>query len=233
MLCDDLRAYEQLNNDDPAAGNGAGRPEATWPAAAAVVAVLLLQLALPDRLVAGARWLLPALEAALLLPLVIATRYRHHKESTWARVLAITLIAVVNLANLYSIVLLAYYLIHGGRAGGHELILASIAIWLTNVVIFGLWYWEIDRGGPGARTHPVQQPPEFLYPQMATPAVAPGDWRPTFFDYLYVSLTNATAFSPTDTMPLSRRAKGLMAVQSLASLLTVALVAARAVNILT
>ncbi|MDQ6920141.1 MAG: hypothetical protein M3256_25775 [Actinomycetota bacterium] len=146
--------------------------------------------------------------------------------------LAITLIAVVNLANLYSVVLLAYYLIHGGKAGGHELILSSIAIWLTNVAIFGLWYWEIDRGGPGARTHPVQQPPEFLYPQMSNPALAPADWRPTFLDYLYVSLTNATAFSPTDTMPLSRRAKALMSIQSLASLLTVALVAARAVNIL-
>ncbi len=216
----------------PVPGNGAGRPEATWPAAAAVVAVLLLQLALPDRLVAGARWLLPALEAVLLLPLMIGTRYRHHRESTWARVLAITLIAVVNLANLYSVVLLAYYLIHGGKAGGHELILSSIAIWLTNVAIFGLWYWEIDRGGPGARTHPVQQPPEFLYPQMSNPALAPADWRPTFLDYLYVSLTNATAFSPTDTMPLSRRAKALMSIQSLASLLTVALVAARAVNIL-
>ncbi len=216
----------------PVLGNGAGRPEATWPAAAAVVAVLLLQLALPDRLVAGARWLLPALEAVLLLPLMIGTRYRHHRESTWARVLAITLIAVVNLANLYSVVLLAYYLIHGGKAGGHELILSSIAIWLTNVAIFGLWYWEIDRGGPGARTHPVQQPPEFLYPQMSNPALAPADWRPTFLDYLYVSLTNATAFSPTDTMPLSRRAKALMSIQSLASLLTVALVAARAVNIL-
>jgi hypothetical protein len=72
-------------------------------------------------------------------------------------VLAITLIAIVNLANLYSIVLLAYYLIHGDKAGVHELIVASIAIWLTNVVIFGLWYWEIDRGGPGARTHPIQQ----------------------------------------------------------------------------
>jgi hypothetical protein len=139
---------------------------------------------------------------------------------------------IVNLANLYSIVLLAYYLIHGGKAGGHELIVSSIAIWLTNVVIFGLWYWEIDRGGPGARTHPVQQPPEFLYPQMANPALASKSWRPTLLDYLYVSLTNATAFSPTDTMPLSPRAKGLMAVQSLASLMTVALVAARAVNIL-
>lgn len=212
--------------------NGAGRPEATWPAAATVVAVVLLQLVLPDKLAPGARWLLPGLEIVLLLPLLIGVRYRHHKESAWARVLAITLIAVINVANLYSLILLAYFLVHGGRAGGHELIVASIAIWFTNVAIFGLWYWEIDRGGPGARTHPVPRPPEFLYPQMANPAVAPRDWRPAFFDYLYVSLTNATAFSPTDTMPLSQRAKALMAVQSLASLLTVALVAARAVNIL-
>ena len=212
--------------------DAAPRSEATWPALAAVLAVLVLQLALPDRLVAGARWLLPALVAGLLLPLLIGVRYRRHQESTWIRALTITLIAVINLANLYSIILLAYHLIHGGKAGGHELIVSSIAIWLTNVVIFGLWYWEIDRGGPGARLRPIPQPPEFLFPQMTNPAIAAVNWRPSLLDYLYVSLTNATAFSPTDTMPLSPRIKALMAVQSLASLLTVALVAARAVNIL-
>jgi hypothetical protein len=139
---------------------------------------------------------------------------------------------VINLANLASLILLAYYLVHGGKARGNTLIVASISIWATNVIIFGLWYWEIDRGGPGARTHPEQTAPEFLYPQMSNPTLAPKDWRPIFLDYLYVSLTNATAFSPTDTMPLSRRAKMLMSVQAMASLLTVALVAARAVNIL-
>ena len=139
----DSSAARNKSNAALAAG-----PEATWPAALAVIVVLLLQLALPDRLVAGARWLLPSLEAVLLIPLVATVRRRHHEESVWTRVLAIALIAVINLANLYSIVLLAYYLIHGSKAGGHELILSAMAIWLTNVVIFGLWYWEIDGGGP-------------------------------------------------------------------------------------
>ena len=195
--------------------------------------MLALQLALPESLVPGSRWIMPVLEAVLLVPLLVAARYRHYKEAKWARVLVIVLVAVTNVANVYSLILLAYYLIHGTKAAGHQLILSSIAIWFTNVVIFALWYWELDRGGPGARTHPVQPPPELLYPQMINPEVAPRHWRPTFVDYLYVSLTNATAFSPTDTMPLSRRMKALMGVQALASLLTVALVAARAVNILT
>jgi hypothetical protein len=100
------------------------------------------------------------------------------------------------------------------------------------VIVFGLWYWELDRGGPSARHDPHHREPDFLFPQMATPGSARPDWAPGFLDYLYVSFTNATAFSPTDTMPLTPLAKSLMAVQSAASLLTVALVAARAVNIL-
>jgi hypothetical protein len=206
--------------------------EATWPAACAVVAVMLLQLALPANLVLGPTWALPILEAVLLVTLLVGVRRRHPAESVWARALSIALIAVINLANVVSLVLLTYYLVHGGKAAGHPLIVASISIWLTNVVIFGLWYWEIDRGGPGARLLGQSGPPEFLYPQMVNRSVSPPGWRPNFFDYLYVSLTNATAFSPTDTMPLSRRVKALMGLQATVSLLTVALVAARAVNIL-
>ncbi|MDQ6899564.1 MAG: hypothetical protein M3072_08660 [Candidatus Dormibacteraeota bacterium] len=206
--------------------------EPTWPAALAVVVALVLQLALPEKLVYGPRWLIPVLEAVLLLPLLVGSRYRHHRESALARLLSLTLTAVISLANLYSLIQLAYYLIHGGKAAGQELIVSSILIWLTNVIIFGLWYWEIDRGGPGARTREVLQPPEFLYPQMINPDVTVKGWRPAFLDYMYVSLTNATAFSPTDTMPLSQRVKSLMGIQALASLITVALVAARAVNIL-
>lgn len=206
--------------------------EPTWPAALAVVVALALQLALPDRLTFGPRWVVPVLEAALLAPLLIGSRYRHHEESARARVLSITLVAVITLANLYSLLQLAYYLIHGGKTGGQELIVAAILIWLTNVIIFGLWYWETDRGGPGARTGKAPRPPEFLYPQMANPDLGGKAWRPGFLDYMYVSLTNATAFSPTDTMPLSQRVKSLMGIQALASLITVALVAARAVNIL-
>ena len=101
------------------------------------------------------------------------------------------------------------------------------------MIAFGLWYWELDGGGPAARLRAQEPYRDFLFPQMSMPDKARPGWRPTFFDYLYVSLTNATAFSPTDTMPLTRKAKGLMSVQSIASLLTVALVAGRAVNIIT
>jgi hypothetical protein len=106
-----------------------------------------------------------------------------------------------------------------------------VPIWLTNVIVFGLWYWDLDRGGPATRLHENHRRPDFLFPQMSTPGSGP-NWTPDFLDYLYTSFTNATAFSPTDTMPLTAWAKLLMMVQSLASLLTVALVVSRAVNIL-
>jgi len=121
----------------------------------------------------------------------------------------------------------------GVKVDGHELIVSSIQIWLTNVIVFGLWYWEVDRGGPRVRCRPDHEEPDFLFPQMVTPDAARPRWTPTFLDYLYVSFTNATAFSPTDTMPLTVIAKMLMAVESVVSLVTVAVVAARAVNILT
>jgi uncharacterized membrane protein len=222
---------EQTAMESPARVIGP-RGEPTWPAVLVVLTTIVLQVLLPERLVPGARWVLPAIQAVMLVPVAIGARYRHHREPRMVRALSIVLIALVNLANIYSLVLLVYYLLHGGKAQGHELILASIDIWLTNVAIFGLWFWEFDRGGPGARTAPDQDPPEFLFPQMQVPNLAPKNWSPLFLDYLYVSLTNATAFSPTDTMPLSIRAKGLMALQSITSLLTVVLVAARAVNIL-
>ena len=105
-------------------------------------------------------------------------------------------------------------------------------IWLTNLLIFALWYWEMDRGGPGRRAAGRDGPPDFLFPQMTDDRIEPRDWRPKFIDYLYVSLTNNTAFSPTDTMPLTPMAKAVMGVQSVVSLLTIGLIVSRAVNIL-
>ena len=115
---------------------------------------------------------------------------------------------------------------------GHELIIAGSEIWLTNVLIFALWYWEVDRGGPGVRAAGLDGQPDFLFPQMTDESELYPGWRPQFVDYLYVSLTNATAFSPTDTMPLSVQAKMIMGLQSLISLVTIGLVVSRAVNIL-
>jgi hypothetical protein len=127
-----------------------------------------------------------------------------------------------------------YALIHGSQAvGARQLLLSGVLIYLTNVILFGLWYWQLDGGGPGGRgTH--RPPVDFLFPQMtlSDKITHQLDWQPLFLDYLYVSVTNATAFSPTDTMPLTHRAKVLMGLQAFVSLATIALVAARAVNIL-
>jgi uncharacterized membrane protein len=106
------------------------------------------------------------------------------------------------------------------------------AIWLTNIIVFALWYWEFDRGGPVARANGDRMYPDFLFAQMTSPQLAPPDWEPAFSDYLYLSFTNAAAFSPTDVLPLSRWAKMGMTAQAIVSVVTVALVVARAVNIL-
>jgi uncharacterized membrane protein len=123
-------------------------------------------------------------------------------------------------------------LIHGGKTTGSTILLGAFEIWVTNVIVFALWYWELDRGGPDDRSMPSHREPDFLFPQMITPGCAKEDWSPSFLDYIYVAFTNATAFSPTDTMPLTPIAKVLMMIQAMISLITVALVAARAVNIL-
>jgi uncharacterized membrane protein len=204
-----------------------------WPARGAIVVAALLYLLLPDALIPGPRWVVPALEAVILVVLTTMTPHRTKQASPLRRVLVVALTALVTTANLFNLGLLVHALLHGGVQNGRALILASVGIWFTNVIVFGLWYFELDRGGPNRRHDPRHREPDFLFPQMATPGAGRPDWSPSFLDYLYVSFTNATAFSPTDTMPMTTAAKALMGVQSAASLLTVALVAARAVNILT
>jgi uncharacterized membrane protein len=227
--------------DKGAAWGTPAHGEPRWPASLAVLAALALYITLdirfqlpfgPSSFWRIERWIIPALEMALLLPLSLGAPRRHHNEPKWARIAAVALIAVVNLSNMISLGLLVNGLLHGSKTSGSLLFFAAINIWLTNVIVFSLWYWELDRGGPDERSSPQHREPDFLFPQMSTPGCAPQGWRPHFLDYLYVAFTNATAFSPTDTMPLTRWAKLLMLVQSLASLLTIAMVAARAVNIL-
>ena len=138
----------------------------------------------------------------------------------------------MTLSNTASAAKLIHHLITSQITTASELLASGGSIWLTNIVIFSLWYWDLDRGGPGARAEAKESYPDFIFPQMSDPDYAPRHWHPNFFDYLYVSFTNASAFSPTDVLPLSRWAKMLMLVQSTTSLLTVGLVIARAVNIL-
>jgi uncharacterized membrane protein len=178
-------------------------------------------------------WILPALQGILLVALFIANPHRIDRESRVLRILGLTLAALISFANAWSLVNLAIGLVRGteGENAG-PLLVTGGAIWLTNVIVFGLWYWEFDRGGPVARAHGTHPYPDFQFVQMTSPELAPPDWEPAFADYLYLAFTNASAFSPTDVMPLSRWAKLAMAVQSVISIVTVALIVARAVNIL-
>jgi uncharacterized membrane protein len=206
--------------------------EPFWPAQATVLAAIALQLLLPPRLTVGPRWLIPTLEGALLLGMFLATPRELEGEHPLRRGVAIGLTAFVSAANIYSLAALTHYLLHHVVREGRELIVSGVLIWLTNFLIFGLWYWEMDRGGPGKRAAGNDGPPDFLFPQMTDDSIEPRGWRPKFIDYLYVSLTNATAFSPTDTMPLSGVAKSVMGVQAIVSLVTIGLIVSRAVNIL-
>jgi hypothetical protein len=207
--------------------------EPFWPAQLAAAAALVLYLTLPHALIMGPRWLVPGVEGILLLGLVITTPTRHHMQSSRLRGLIVGLVGLVSLTTLISLILLARFLLDGSQARGHALLFAGAVLWLTNVLIFGIWYWELDGGGPARRLTQANttSPPDFLFPQLAQPSIASG-WRPRFVDYLYFSYTNAAAFSPTDTMPLSAMAKLLMATQSLIALITILLVVARAVNVL-
>jgi uncharacterized membrane protein len=203
-----------------------------WEPQLVVACAIALQLSLSEEVTVGPSWLLPVLEGLTLVALVGASMHPNARDFRFRRHLAIALIGVVSAANIVSLVLLCHRLLQATKQNGHQLILSGVVLWCTNVLLFGLWYWEIDRGGPAARARHERDYPDFLFPQMTDPRWAPKDWMPRLVDYLYVSLTNATAFSPTDTMPLTATAKWLMSAQSIASLITVGLVVARAVNIL-
>jgi uncharacterized membrane protein len=206
--------------------------EPFWPAQLTVLTAIGLQLLLPERLTIGPTWLIPALEGALFIGLFMATPRQLEHEHTRRRRVALALTAFVSAANIFSLSELTHYLLRHGSPGGKELIVSGVLIWLTNFLIFALWYWELDRGGPGKRASGHDEAPDFLFPQMTDDRIEPLAWRPQFIDYLYVSLTNATAFSPTDTMPLTPMAKSIMGAQALVSLVTIGLVVSRAVNIL-
>jgi uncharacterized membrane protein len=203
-----------------------------WEPQLVVACAIALQLSLSQQVSIGPSWLFPVLEGALLLGLVIASPHPNVRHSPLRRHLAIGMIGLVSAANMVSLVRLSHRLLTGGKENGHALILSGIVLWCTNVLLFGLWYWEVDRGGPAARARGENDIPDFLFPQMTDPRWAPPNWMPRLIDYLYVSLTNAAAFSPTDTMPLTPTAKWLMSAQSVVALVTVGLVVARAVNIL-
>ena len=208
------------------------RGEPRWPVSFVVVIVIALQFLLPKSLSLKSQPIICALEAILAIALFAVNpgRIKAHAPGRWS--LGIALTGVMTISNIASAVRLVQSLIDGSVNDATKLLWFGGSIWLTNIVVFGLWYWEFDRGGPGARAEAIDPYPDFLFPQMTDPEYAPENWAPSFFDYLYTSFTNASAFSPTDVLPLTRWAKILMMVQSATSLITVGLVIARAVNIL-
>jgi uncharacterized membrane protein len=206
-------------------------PEPRWPASLALVACVALYVVLPNRLVVGPHWLVPVLVALPLGPLS-ARRHRHPDESSWIRHATIALIGLVTLANVTSMILLVHHLLVGKVSQGRPLIYSAVAVWLTNIIVYGLWFWEVDRGGPHRRASGEKLIVDLQFPQMENPNLAPEHWRPRFTDYLYTSFANGTSFAPADAMPLTLRMKVLFTTESIVSLVTIAIVAARAVNIL-
>ncbi|UIJ60330.1 hypothetical protein LWP59_01110 [Amycolatopsis acidiphila] len=202
-------------------------------AVAVIVATVALQVLLPNELVIHPWWLLPSVTALLVLALLVINPGRVSRHAPLERGTALCLVAAVSVANAASAVQLVEGIINGSIADRPGSVLASAAIvYWSNIVAFALWYWEFDRGGPGERAAGSAEYPDFLFPQMSDPQFVAKDWRPTYPDYLYLSFTNSTAFSPTDVMPLRPWAKLLMMLQSAISLIIALLVVAWAVGAL-
>jgi hypothetical protein len=213
--------------------------EPRWPIALALgffIAVsIVLRIAVPHRSSLGPDWLVPAIEIGLLILLLVADPARVSGGRRWLRRLAIALVTLLAAAALASTVRLIYDLIRGGKVteSASDLLASGAVIWLGNVLVFSLFYWLLDSGGPLARYRGEREYPDFAFTQQLSPELAPPGWRAQYTDYLILALTTSTAFSPTDVMPMARWAKLAMAVQSLVSLTVVGLVIARAVNVFT
>ena len=214
-----IRAAETLGRDDP-----------LWPGQLATLAALALYFALPAALTIGPRWPLPLAEAAVLAGLVVAAR--GGREARRRRQTAIGLVLVAAIGSLVSLGLLTHYLLAGGHARGADLAGGGALIWCTNLLLFAVLYWELDRGGPRRVAPRAAVAPDLLFTPMTDEKYAMPGWKPAFGDFLYVSLTNETAFSPTDTLPLTPRIKVLMGIQGLAALITTGVILARAVTVL-
>lgn len=222
--------------------SSARRGEARLPSATVVVVAIALYALLPEQLILGPRLIIPALELLLLVALIAVNPYRMTRDNPWERAAALTLVGLIAVANAVALVLLLRQLVTTGESRAVELLIAAGQVWLTNVVVYGLAFWELDRGGPVARTHlPRTRLPaaDFRFPQdedhdtideVQAGSSKVSDWVPAIVDYLYVSLSNSSAFSPTDTMPLSTRAKILMAVESTSALVISVVVIAKGVG---
>ncbi|HTR70688.1 MAG TPA: hypothetical protein VMH41_10735 [Mycobacteriales bacterium] len=223
-------------------GGSAGVVEATshhigeprWAMAIAVIAAGALHATLPDNVRSlGAPWIYPTVVVGLLLVLVVGDPGRIDKRDPWLRVVNSILIAFITLVNAQSAVHLVRLIVINARLGTADRLLGSgAAIWTINVIAFGLWYWDLDQGGPAERANRTTRLPAFLFPEMTSPEFVRADWYPELIDYLHVSFATATSFGPSDVSAIKHWSKLLMLLESAVSLLLAVLVVARAINLL-
>ncbi|MGZ8567351.1 MAG: hypothetical protein ACXWW5_01405 [Actinomycetota bacterium] len=213
----------------------ASRPERRWPMALAVLGAIVLQVGVPHRGRLQGWWIFPILETILLVIVIARDPGKIDRRTRAARRSTIALIAVMTLGTMAGVTLLIYDILNFQNLAAEgidatDLLGRGAAIWFTNVIVFSLWYWELDRGGPAERAAGSGVPPSFAFPENAMPEFAEAGWQPRYPDYLYLAFTNATAFSPTDTLPVRIWAKMAMLVQSAVSLVTAILVIAWSIN---
>jgi len=213
----------------------AERGEHWWPVAVAIIVVAGLHVALPARYRVQPAWVVPVALLVPLAALIAGDPGRIDRQKTWLRVLTGILIAFITLANLLAagrlvVDILTNNKLYANNAGG--LLAAGGVIWVTNVIAFALWYWDLDRGGAAARAHPPGRPPAFVFPEMQATDYVSATWVPRFIDYLFLAFWTATAVSPTDTVAIKPWAKLLMMLEAAGSIALAALVIARAINIL-
>ena len=210
------------------------RIEPRWPVVLTVLAVLFLLAVLPGRIRLLPIWLFYVIAIEVIAPMAAVTLTA--AKARWLRVeriVTLLFFVVVGVGILMGLAYLMHAMVRRSEEiSGLQLLTSSIAFWVTNVLIFSLLYWQIDRGGPEARLNNASTQPDWLFPQVGAPDDVPPDWRPVFVDYLFLGFTTATAFSPTDALPLTSRAKMLMMFESTISLVTIVVVASRAINIL-
>jgi uncharacterized membrane protein len=207
--------------------------EPRWPMATAVLAATILYVGMPHRGRVPGWWLGPLLQLLLLGLLITQDPGRIDRRSANLHRLMVALLVVMTVGTALSVTVLAVDILVVVKGVTAKVLLGrGAAIWVENVIVFSLWYWQFDRGGPAERAAGAPIPPSFAFPENATPELAPVGWRPAYPDYLYLAYTNATAFSPTDTLPVRRWAKLTMMVQSTLSLVIAILVLARAINVL-
>jgi hypothetical protein len=216
-------------------GPATERGERWWPVAVAIATVAGLHVALPARYRVQPAWVVPVVLLTLLAVLIAGDPGRIDRQNRWLRVVISTVIAFITLANLFAAVRLVVDILtnnHLYKNNPGALLAVGGVIWVTNVVAFGLWYWDLDRGGAAARAHHPDRNPAFVFPEMQHPEYVAAGWVPRFVDYLSLGFWTAMAFSPTDISAIKPWAKLLMMLEAAGSLALAALVIARAINIL-